>query len=113
MPDPPDRFSIHVDGLSVAGQTVVRVVPQQDRGKVPLLLCDRLMTVSFAPESDPLERPGKPALRCLALDDRIPLSRAAPVVGKPEKVECLVPSFLYTAVRPFKTYHFCFVWMNG
>ena len=31
--------------------------------------------------------------RCFALDDPVPFPRSRPVVGKSEKIECVVPTF--------------------
>ena len=63
VPESPDLLSIHIDGLPVSGNTVVREIPQQHRTEVPMLVGDRLVPVKLAPEGDPLERPGKSTLR--------------------------------------------------
>jgi len=73
-PEPDKPVAKLVECPTVPGQTVIRVVPHQHRGKVPVLLRDWFVPVSFAPERDPVERPGDSTLRCLALDDRIAVS---------------------------------------
>src|SRR5438552_12041167 len=71
---------------TVARDSIVRIVTTQLLPQDAMLLRERLVQVSPAPESDPPERSPKTTRRRLAAHDPVPMPCPRPVVAEPQQV---------------------------
>ncbi len=72
--------------------TVVLVMTTKLRAQKRILHLELFVAVESAPLPEGFHRSAQTLLRSLAFDDPVTLTRARPVVGKSEKVECAVPT---------------------